>query len=140
MFRIAKELYIDVNWPWKSWTQHFNFYLSCCENISFLFILFRHMFTQFLNTRKDSSQPVRGQSKKDTDTEMPSEVLGMPVSEMLKMIGLYSVNANNAGCLLVLVLRLRQCCSHMSLMCQVNVYISLKQLRHCHYKNNLLVN
>ena len=87
------------------------------------------MFTEFLNTRKDSAQPVRGQNKKGTETEMPSDVLGVPVGEMLKMIGLFSVNAKNAGCLLVLVLRLRQCCSHMSLMCQVTGFeIFMKQI------------
>eukprot|EP00111_Clytia_hemisphaerica_P023657 TCONS_00069728-protein len=77
----------------------------------------KNMFTQFMNSKKDGEST---SSKKHqlSDSEMPKEILGMDVDELLKMIGLSVVNARNAGCLLVLVLRLRQCCSHMSLMCQ----------------------
>ena len=80
----------------------------------------RNMFTQFLDTRKDSSgYPTTSQHKKET--EMPTHVLGMSIQETLSMFGLVSVNATNAGCLLVLVLRLRQCCAHLSLMCEVRL-------------------
>lgn len=79
------------------------------------------MFTQFLNTRKDQSHSTSTSKRNGSESgEMPKEVLGMDTKELLNLIGLSGVNANNAGCLLVLVLRLRQCCSHMSLMCQVN--------------------
>ena len=82
------------------------------------------MFTEFLNTRKDSKIPSH-----KTEVEMPKEVLGMNVDELLKMIGLTMVNASNAGCLLILVLRLRQCCSHMSLMCQVKFFLKLSIMK-----------
>ena len=79
------------------------------------------MFTQFLDNRKDGGG-YPSQSKQDNSTEMPTYVLGMTIEHALSMFGLVSVNATNAGCLLVLVLRLRQCCAHLSLMCEVSLF------------------
>ena len=82
------------------------------------------MFTQFLS-RKDQSHSTSSKRNGSESGEMPKEVLGMDTKELLNLIGLSGVNVNNAGCLLVLVLRLRQCCSHMSLMCQVYHYMGV---------------
>ena len=77
------------------------------------------MFTQFLDQRKDGGHSTDPKRKESESSEMPTKVLGMSVDDALTMFGLGGVNASNTGCLLVLVLRLRQCCGHLSLMCEV---------------------
>lgn len=72
-----------------------------------------------MDNRKDGGHSTAPQAKNDASNEMPTEVLGMNIEDALTMFGLRGVNATNAGCLLVLVLRLRQCCGHLSLMCEV---------------------
>jgi len=78
----------------------------------------KNTFTQYLDNRKDGGHSTAPQAKNDASNEMPTEVLGMNIEDALTMFGLRGVNATNAGCLLVLVLRLRQCCGHLSLMCE----------------------
>nr|XP_047136121.1 transcription termination factor 2 [Hydra vulgaris] len=72
----------------------------------------KNMFTQYL--RKDTS----ANNDCKASVGMPSDVLGLNIEEALAMFGLKNVSAVNAGCILVLVLRLRQCCGHLSLMCE----------------------
>lgn len=94
---------------------------SECQKLTvWVFRYLRNMFTQFLDTRKESGGHPSKQPTKMDNYEMPEEVLGMKVDQALTVLGLRGINAVNAGCLLVLVLRLRQCCSHMSLMCEVS--------------------
>ena len=80
-------------------------------------LLFRNMFTQYLHKGKEGTPTAHDQSK--DSIEMPTEVLGLSIEEALTMFGLRNISAVNAGCILVLVLRLRQCCGHLSLMCEV---------------------
>lgn len=76
----------------------------------------KNMFTQFLDTRH-GGHSTTSQPRRSSSDEMPTTVLGMDIDKALSVFGLRGVNAVNAGCLLVLVLRLRQCCGHLSLMC-----------------------
>lgn len=47
-------------------------------------------------------------------------VLGKQAEELLDMFGLLNSNVN-AGAILLMVLRLRQCCSHLSLLREVRL-------------------
>ena len=83
----------------------------------------KKVFTKFLDTRKDAGE--RGHSTDESDHnkvesyQMPTSLLGINVDRILAMLGLEeSSSVVTQGCLLVLVLRLRQCCTHLSLMCE----------------------
>ena len=83
----------------------------------------KKVFTKFLDTRKDAAE--RGHSTDEAEHnkaetyQMPASLLGINVDKILSMLGLHgSQSVVTQGCLLVLVLRLRQCCTHLSLMCE----------------------
>ena len=78
------------------------------------------MFREFMDTRKNAQRPDHPYKPKDkNDYQLPSHILGMSIEEALAVFGLRGVSSANMSCLLVLILRLRQCCGHLSLMCEV---------------------
>lgn len=78
------------------------------------------MFREFMDTRKNAQRPDPPSKPKDkNDYQLPSNILGMCIEEALAVFGLRGVSSTNMSCLLVLILRMRQCCGHLSLMCEV---------------------
>ena len=79
------------------------------------------MFREFMDTRKNAQRPDHPpcKSKDKNDYQLPSHILGMCIEEALAVFGLRGVSSTSMSCLLVLILRLRQCCGHLSLMCEV---------------------
>jgi len=81
----------------------------------------RNMLTAFLDNRgkEKNLEPRLGGKEADTKTLGQQKFLfGKSMEELLEIFGLLN-NRVNAGAILLMVLRLRQCCGHLSLLCEV---------------------
>ncbi len=58
----------------------------------------------------------------DSQIDLKKRILGKNFDELLDMFGLLNRQVN-AGAILLMVLRLRQCCSHLSLLCEVCLFL-----------------
>ena len=81
------------------------------------------MLTKFLDNRGKDKKSEADFHGKETNTNRIDEknnqlVFGKHVEQLLEMFGLLNNNIN-AGAILLMVLRLRQCCSHLSLLREV---------------------
>ena len=99
--------------------------LNVLENKKLLKMLYyfvrRNMLTAFLDNRgkEKNLEPRLGGKEADTKTLGQQKFLfGKSMEELLEIFGLLN-NRVNAGAILLMVLRLRQCCGHLSLLCEV---------------------
>eukprot|EP00794_Sanderia_malayensis_P003749 gene3749-4271_t len=83
------------------------------EIYNLLHLYSKNMLRSFV---KDKGNP--GASSGESQVDMNKKILGKSFQELLEMFGLENRHVNAGGALLLMVLRLRQCCSHLSLLHQ----------------------
>ena len=80
------------------------------------------MLTAFLDNRgqEEKQMELNGKVTNFKRQGQPTDKLlfEKSIEELLEIFGLLN-NKVNAGAILLMVLRLRQCCSHLSLLCEV---------------------
>ncbi len=97
------------------------------------------MLRAFLHEKANPSASHSGNSNpsksEDSQIDLNEMILGKHAKDLLEMFGLLDRQVN-AGAILLMVLRLRQCCSHLSLLSQVRscFYIPLFPLTFSYHK------
>ena len=79
------------------------------------------MLTAFMEDKgkKEAGKATYGERcSKESENNANKTVMGKSIDELLDMFGLLHRQVN-AGAILLMVLRLRQCCSHLSLLQEV---------------------
>lgn len=76
------------------------------------------MLREFLQGKEHPHRVETAAKRSEAEEQLSKTILGKDVNELLDMFGLLNRQVNG-GAILLMVLRLRQCCNHLSLLREV---------------------